>query len=79
MPLSYDDAVALDHTIRDASQVYKDVSTTSVDSSLISVLEEKIDAALKKFKSNSAFIKLNTRSPKDTPFRQYEDPHFQSL
>jgi hypothetical protein len=55
------------------SSLYRDLG----DFGELKNLEEKINNILKTF-SDGAFIKLNTRSPKDVPHFEIENSKFQS-
>ncbi|KAG2378917.1 hypothetical protein C9374_008065 [Naegleria lovaniensis] len=55
---------------------------TDSELKLLKNIEERIDDCMKQHEEmfkNGAFVKLNTRSPKDVPWREHENPIYQQL
>eukprot|EP01094_Clydonella_sp_ATCC50884_P018085 TRINITY_DN3287_c0_g1_i1.p1 TRINITY_DN3287_c0_g1~~TRINITY_DN3287_c0_g1_i1.p1 ORF type:complete len:702 (-),score=295.00 TRINITY_DN3287_c0_g1_i1:1173-3278(-) len=67
--LSFDAAAALMQKHRNRGE-----AAGPEDEAALKALAQEIDAAIASFASKKAFIKLNTRSPKDVPVYAFKDP-----
>jgi len=85
LPLSFKEASAMVSCNRvwalaSSSVVLKKRELTEEEVCILHLLEERIDKTLKENEMfvDGAFVKLNTRSPKDVPWREYNDEKYQS-
>lgn len=80
LPLSFEEAQAMENVYRDGLALFEKKRASDEQKTLVAQLSKRIDACIKEhFAESGAFIKLNTRSPKDTPWRYDDDPQYQCM
>ncbi|KAL9645395.1 hypothetical protein ABK040_002594 [Willaertia magna] len=80
LSLYFEEANAIVAAYKVNSKLYKITSLTEEQTTLLSGIEKRISECLNDQRfGNGAFLKLNTRSPKDVPWREYENDKFKRL
>ena len=81
LPLSH---IEIQSLVTNFSPVYKKFTEDSAralvrNSTVLSSLAQRVDEALRGLEGNAAFVKLNTRSPKDVVFDDFDKRHVRKV